>query len=64
LPAIEARLLANKLRIIGFFEDVSVRYVERAEVAQFDPDFHSFVNINTPEEWEQVQAIAQARGGG
>ena len=64
LPAIETRLLANKLRIIGFFEDVSVRYVERAEVAQFDPHFHSFVNINTPEEWEKVQAITQAQEDG
>lgn len=59
LPAIERRLLANQLRVIGFFADVSVRYVERNEVAQFDPHFYSFLNMNTPEEWAKVQAIAQ-----
>ena len=59
LPAIETRLMANKLRIIGFFDDVSVRYVSRAEVARFDPDFYAFMNMNTPADWQAVQAIAQ-----
>jgi molybdopterin-guanine dinucleotide biosynthesis protein A len=62
LPAIETRLLANQLRVIGFFEEVSVRYVEREEIAQFDPDFSSFINMNTPEEWRKVQKLAQSRG--
>ena len=59
LPAIKSRLLANQLRIVDFFDDVSVRYVERDEVAKFDPDFYSFVNMNTPEDWRRVQAIAK-----
>ncbi len=58
LPAIESRLFANRLRITGFFEAVSVRYVERQEIATFDRDFHSFVNMNTPSEWQAVQALA------
>jgi molybdopterin-guanine dinucleotide biosynthesis protein A len=58
LPTIESRLFANRLRITGFFEAVSVRYVERQEIATFDPDFHSFVNMNTPSEWQVVQALA------
>lgn len=62
LPAIEKRLQANQLRVIGFFEDMLIRYVERDEVTRFDPDFHSFINMNTPEEWQQVQAIAKSRG--
>jgi molybdopterin-guanine dinucleotide biosynthesis protein A len=60
LQPIEQRLLANQLRMIGFLEDVSVRYVERDEVAQFDPQFHSFINMNTPEDWQKVLKIAQA----
>jgi molybdenum cofactor guanylyltransferase len=59
LPAIEPRLLANKLRVIGFFEEVKVRYVTREEVAPFDPHFHSFVNMNTPEEWEKIKSMSQ-----
>lgn len=60
LPAIERRLLADQLRLIGFFADVTVRYVERDEIVKFDPEFHSFVNMNTPEDWQRVQAIAKA----
>jgi molybdopterin-guanine dinucleotide biosynthesis protein A len=59
LPAIEQRLQANQLRLIGFFDDVSVRYVERDKVAEFDPQFHSFINMNTPEDWQKVQDIAR-----
>lgn len=62
LPFIQKRLLANQLRVIGFFEEVSVRYVEGDEVAQFDPEFHSFINMNTPEDWQRVRELAQARG--
>ncbi len=58
LPAIETRLLANKLRVIGFFDEVSVRYVDRAEIARFDPHFYSFVNMNTPSEWQTVRELA------
>lgn len=59
LPAIERRLIANQLRMIGFFADVTVRYIERDEVIQFDSQLHSFLNMNTPEEWAKVQAIAK-----
>lgn len=59
LPAIEPHLQANKLRVIGFFEEVKVRYVTREEVAQFDPQFHSFINMNTPEEWEKIKSISE-----
>ena len=58
LRAIETRLLANKLRIVGFFDDVAVHYVNRDEVARFDPHFYSFINMNTPLEWHKVQTIA------
>lgn len=59
LAPIESRLQANRLRIIGFFEDVSVRYVERDEVARFDPQFYSFINMNTPEEWQRVESLVE-----
>jgi len=61
LPAIETRLQANQLQIIGFFDRVSVRYVDRDEVARLDPEFYSFINLNTPEEWRKGQAIVQTQ---
>lgn len=62
LPAIESRLLANQLRVIGFFEEVLVRYVQREEIARFDPNFFSFINMNTPEEWQKVQMLVRSFG--
>jgi len=59
LPAIESRLLRNKLRIIGFFDDVSVTYISREEVLKFDPNLYSFINMNTHADWEQAEALAE-----
>ena len=58
LEPIKRRLLAGRLKIIGFFGDVRVRYVERDDSARFDPTFRSFLNINTPDDWERVQRMA------
>ena len=51
LPAIEARLQAKQRRMISFFPDVRTRYVTPAEIAGIDPNFRSFTNLNTPDEW-------------
>ncbi|MCB0194680.1 MAG: molybdenum cofactor guanylyltransferase [Anaerolineae bacterium] len=59
LAPIEARLLKDRLKIIGFFEDVEVRTIERSDIEKIDPHLYAFVNMNTPEEWEQVQKIAK-----
>lgn len=59
LGPIKQRLLADQLKIISFFADVRVRYVERSDIGRFDPTFHSFLNMNTPQDWERVQRIAK-----
>jgi molybdopterin-guanine dinucleotide biosynthesis protein A len=48
LEPMRARLLADDLRIINFFDEVRVRVVEPHEVARFDPQMLSFVNLNRP----------------
>lgn len=62
LPWIEARLARGERRVISFFPDVRVRRVEEAELRQHDPNLHSFVNVNTPEEWEAALALLAAEG--
>ena len=62
LGPIESRLLRNKLRVIGFFDDVSVRYVSRLEAAKYDPHLSSFLNINFPEDWEKAKVLAATLG--
>jgi len=63
LPAIQSCLLAGRLRLVDFWGDVSVHYVKRDEIARFDPDFYSFVNLNTPEDWRKAQDLAEKLAG-
>jgi molybdopterin-guanine dinucleotide biosynthesis protein A len=55
LGPIEKLLGQGGGRIISFFSQVRVRYVEAEEVDRFDPRRRSFFNINTPEDWQQAQ---------
>jgi len=53
---IETAIRAGERRVISFFLHVRVRYVTPDDVAPFDPDLHSFRNVNTPQEWEAVRS--------
>ena len=57
LPAIGARLAAGDRRMTSFLPDVCARFVPPDEIRRFDPDFRSFFNANTPEEWEEAQRL-------
>lgn len=59
LPYLEELIKQNDLKIMDFFPRVRVRYVERNEIEQFDPDLLSFFNINTPEELERARRIIE-----
>ncbi len=48
LPAIESRLFGGELKMVSFYDDIKVHYVEKGKIAQFDPDGRSFANVNTP----------------
>jgi len=58
LEPMRARLLADDLRIIGFYDDVRVLIVEPDQIDQFDPKHLSFFNANTPEDLEIARALA------
>jgi len=55
LESIEHLLTQGGGRIISFFPQVRVRYIEAAEVDRFDPQRRSFFNINTSEDWQRAQ---------
>ena len=48
---------AGERRVIAFFPQVRVRYVEPDEVAQFDPAGRSFFNVNTPAQLRQAEGF-------
>lgn len=51
LPALTAKIKAGDLKIAGLLNELSVRYVEPAEIRRYDADGRSFTNLNTPDDW-------------
>jgi len=64
LPAIEPRLKAGQLKIIGFYADARVRYVDEPELRRLDPELRSFRNVNTPELVRAALEIVEREGVG
>ncbi|MEL6268372.1 MAG: molybdenum cofactor guanylyltransferase [Chloroflexota bacterium] len=59
LPHIEARLAADRLKVIGFYPQVTVRTIAETEYAPYIPGGHPFFNVNTPEQLAEAQQIAE-----
>jgi molybdopterin-guanine dinucleotide biosynthesis protein A len=57
LPALEAAIQADQHRLSSWFSLVRVREMPVSEVAQYDPQFRSFINVNTPEEFRQAELL-------
>lgn len=55
LDPIAEKLKAQQLKITSFYGRVTVRFVEREEISQFDAHGRSFANINTPQELTNAQ---------
>ncbi|MCQ3930045.1 MAG: molybdenum cofactor guanylyltransferase [Chloroflexi bacterium] len=58
LAPIRKRLDADQLKVMGFYSDVRVRYLDEAEYHSFDPKGLSFFNVNTPQELEEARRLA------
>ena len=50
LTPIRQQLDANRLKIIRFYDQMRLRYIDEAEYAQFDAAGMSFENLNTPDD--------------
>jgi len=59
LQPIERVLAGGGRRIIEFFPEVRVRYIEEQEIKLFDPQSLSFFNINTPADLEKARSLAR-----
>jgi len=42
------------------FNLLNVRFIPETTLRRFDPNLHTFINLNTPEELKQAEAIYQA----
>ena len=54
LPVIEQQLARGERRANIFYPEVRLRRVEEDELRTVDPQLRSFVNVNTPEDWQQA----------
>ena len=57
IQPIRAQLEANQLKIIRFYGQMRIRYLDEAEYAGFDAEGCSFANLNTPAELEQARQL-------
>lgn len=58
LPAMETLLQQDDLRIVSFYPQVRVRYVEQAEIEVLDPRHLSFFNVNSPDDLQRAREMA------
>lgn len=50
LEPVEKQIEAGNLKITRFYNDVTVRFIDREEIMRFDPQGRSFTNVNRPED--------------
>lgn len=58
LGYIRDKLDANRLKVIGFYDDVNVCYLDEDEYRDYDGDGYAFFNVNTPEDLEEARQYA------
>jgi molybdopterin-guanine dinucleotide biosynthesis protein A len=55
LDPIENNLKTGRLKIVGFYGKVRVRFIELSEIRRYDPDGRSFSNINTMQDLRDLE---------
>jgi FdhD protein len=55
LVAIEETIASGEKRIMSFFDRVKIIKIGAEQIAEFDPSFASFSNINTPDEYFRMR---------
>jgi molybdopterin-guanine dinucleotide biosynthesis protein A len=59
LGPMRAALDAGKMRVVSFFPDVRVRFVDEPEIDRHDPRRLSFFNINTPADLDAARQLQE-----
>jgi len=61
-PLLAEQLERNELRPVTLFERVRTLKIHESEIRRFDPDGRSFVNMNTPEDYQAALEIWKRQG--
>ncbi|MCA1831503.1 MAG: molybdenum cofactor guanylyltransferase [Actinobacteria bacterium] len=57
VPHMARAIAENRLRVISFFDAVTVKAIEEPELRVVDPTLRAFTNVNTPEELASALAL-------
>ena len=57
LAPIKKSIAMNRLKVIGFYDEVRVRYLDETEYQDIDPKGLSFFNVNTPEQLAEAERL-------
>lgn len=63
LSQIEGLLRTGETAVHQLLRRLQVRYINEPELRGIDPDLHSFLNVNTPADWLEVQRLLPAAEG-
>lgn len=64
IPFIEGYLIDGNKGLRELLGGCKVRYVEEKEIMSIDPGMKSFININTPEEYDKItEKVYELKGG-
>lgn len=58
VTAISQRLARDELRMISFYESVATHRVDIEQLRDADPDLHSLMNLNTPDDYSAALRLA------
>ncbi|MCB9136386.1 MAG: molybdenum cofactor guanylyltransferase [Anaerolineales bacterium] len=59
LGSIKEAIGEGHRRVISFFPQMNIRFIDRQEIEVFDPGLKTFFNVNTPEDLLEAEKIAQ-----
>ncbi len=59
LPAIQSAIESDKWRADAWFSQAKIVLMREEQIRQVDPQYLSFSNVNTPEELQQAERLAQ-----
>lgn len=63
LPAIEEGIAAGQLKLADLISQINARVVQGAELADLDPEWRSFFNINRMDDLEEANILARTFEG-
>jgi len=61
IEIIEKQISEGHYKVTDFYSKLTIRYIDSAEIAKYDPEELSFININTWPDYEQAIAVMAER---